>query len=195
MAECYVTACHTNVTQMSLGRKISPLAPVRALFASIVLAACLPCGGQVFLNEICANNGGAVVSPGRTSPDYIEIYNTNATAVTLSSWTLTDNPATPDKYKFPSGTTIPGKGFVIVWLDSSITYTGLVCTNFTLKSSGEQVALYNGSTRKDYVVFGPQILDKPLCRIPNGTGAWTLGQPSPMATNQPVLAGTFGTNI
>ncbi|HEY0455100.1 MAG TPA: lamin tail domain-containing protein, partial [Verrucomicrobiae bacterium] len=172
-----------------------PLAILRILCAIVLVAFCLPSSAQVFLNEICADNGGSVVSPGHTSPDYIELYNTNSAAVSLSSWTLTDDPTTPAKYKFPSGTSIPAKGFLIVWLDSSITYTGLICTNFTLKNSGEEVALYNGSTRKDYVVFGPQIRDLPLCRLPNGTGAWTLGKPTPLATNQAVVAGTFGTNI
>ena len=43
---------------------------------------------QVFLNEISASNGGAVLSPGGSSPDYIELYNTTAAAVSLAGGEL-----------------------------------------------------------------------------------------------------------
>jgi hypothetical protein len=171
----------------------------RRLFWAPVLAVgclwfCLPCPGQVFLNEVNADNGGAVVSPGGTSPDYIELCNTDVADVDLSAWTLTDDPKTTSKYQFPPGTVIPAQGFLIVWLDSSLIYPGLVTTNFSLKASGEEVALYQGAVRKDYVKFGPQIKNRPLSRIPDGTGGWMLGEPSPMAANQPVAAGAFGLN-
>ena len=134
-----------------------------------------------------------MVSPGGSSPDYIELYNANAAAVSLTGWTLTDDLTVSNKYAFPAGTTIPGRGFLIVWLDSRTNYTGLIATSFTLRSSGEEVALFQGATQRDYVKFGPQIRDLPLSRLPNGTGAWNLSQPSPLSTNKAVAAGTFGT--
>jgi hypothetical protein len=153
------------------------------------------CLAQVYLNEICADNGGAAVSPGGTSPDYIELYNTNAAAVNLSTWTLTDDATAPTKYQFPSGTMIPGKGYVVVWLEpTAVAYAGLVTTNFSLKSSGEEVVLFQGSTVKDRLKFGPQIKDTALLRVPNGTGAWKLGSPSPLATNVVLAPTLYGTN-
>ena len=171
----------------------------RFFIALVVIVQWLLCGqashGQVFLNELCADNGGAAVSPGGTSPDYIELYNTNSAAVNLSTWTLTDDVALPAKYQFPSGTLIPARGRVVVWLESSsITYTGLVTTNFSLKSSGEEVALYQSGVQKDRVKFGPQIKDMVINRSPDGTGGWKLGTPTPLATNAAVAASAFGTN-
>ena len=168
---------------------------VRCLLAAAVVFTPVLVRAQVFLNEIGAANSGAVLSPGGTSPDYIELYNTNTAAVSLTGWTLTDDVTVSNKYAFPAGTTIPGRGFLIVWLDSTTNYAGLVTTNFTLKSSGEEAGLYQGATRRDYVKFGPQVKNMPISRIPNGTGAWNLSQPSPLATNTAVVAGTFGTNI
>ena len=149
---------------------------------------------QVVLNEVCADNAGSVLSPGGTSPDYIEIYNTGTSAVLLDGWSLTDNLTVPANFLFPVGTTIAGHGFLIVWLDNRNNYPGIVTTNFSLKSSGEEIGLFQGSTRRDSVKFGPQIANLPLSRIPNGTGNWGLGQPSPLATNKAVSVSAFGTN-
>lgn len=150
---------------------------------------------QVYLNELCADNGGAALSPGNTSPDYIELYNTNAVAVNLSGWALTDDAAVTNKYLFPSGTTIPGKGYIVVWLEpATIVYPGLITTNFSLKASGEEVVLLQGSTVKDRIKFGPQIKDTALVRVPSGPGVWKLGYPSPLATNVAFAATLFGTN-
>ena len=149
---------------------------------------------QVVLNEICADNLGSVKSPGGTSPDYIEIYNTGTSALLLDGWSVTDDLTVPAKYLFPDGTAIPGNGFLILWLDTRNDYAGLVSTNFSLKATGEEVSLFQGGTRMDSVKFGPQISDRPLSRIPDGTGNWILGQASPLAANKAINIAQFGTN-
>ena len=174
---------------------MKPQRSVCCLIQLALLLAICPVRGQVVLNEICAENGGAVMSPGGTTPDYIELYNPSASAVNLSTWTLTDNPTVTNKFQFPPGTSIPARGFLMVWLEVSVIYPGLVTTNFSLKSSGEEVALYQNGTRRDYVKFGPQVKDLPLSRLPNGTGDWTLGQPSPLATNKALTVGSFGVSV
>lgn len=146
---------------------------------------------QVQLNEVCAKNS-TMPSPGGTYPDYVELFNTASTNVALTGWSLTDDLAAPTKFSFTVGTTIPGKGRLVVWLDSATNYAGIVATNFSLRSSGEQVALFQGSNRQDFVSFGPQASDLVLCRVPDGTGNWTAGQPSAGSTN---VAATLGSPV
>ncbi len=71
------------------------------------------------LNEVMAFNT-AIADPdfGEFSP-WVEIMNAGAGQVTLTDWTLTDDPAVPDKWVFPSGAGagIPAGGFLVVWLD------------------------------------------------------------------------------
>ena len=150
---------------------------------------------QVVLNEIGAANGSAVISPGDTSPDYIELFNMSDTSISLSGWTLTDDLVLRDKYSFPAVASIAANGYLIVWLDSKTNYPGFATTAFTLKSSGEEVALFQGLERRDYVKFGPQIRDLPISRLPNGTGEWNISSPSPLASNRALALDRFGTNL
>ena len=46
--------------------------------------------------------------------DWIELRNTEATAVDLTGWSLTDDATKPRKWSFPAGTTIPGSGYLVV---------------------------------------------------------------------------------
>lgn len=169
--------------------------PYCGIFLAVLSLLPLEVQSQVVLNEICADNGGSVQSPGLTSPDYVELYNTGTSAVSLNGWSLTDDLLVPTKYTFPTGTSIAGRGYIVLWLDNRTNYAGLVTTNFSLKSSGETVGLFQGSTRRDSVKFGPQVKDLPLCRLPNGTGGWIIGQPSPLAANKALVSGGFGTNL
>ena len=41
---------------------------------------------QVVINEICADNASHVSAAG-TLPDYVELYNTGTSAVSLAGWT------------------------------------------------------------------------------------------------------------
>ncbi|MDB6035711.1 MAG: Spore coat protein CotH [Verrucomicrobiales bacterium] len=155
----------------------------------MVLLLNLTASGQVLINEICADNGG-VLSPGGTKPDYVELYNAGTSSVTLSNWFLTDDNTVPKKWGFPNTATIAAKGHVVVWLDTTNNYPGFVSTNFSFRSSGEEIGLYQGSTKKDSLVFGRQLKNNVLCRYPSGGALWTLGLPTPGATNKYVVLGT-----
>jgi len=159
-------------------------------FVVLVLATlAAPASGQVVINEICAENA-SIVSPAGTLPDYVELYNTGTSSVALAGWTLTDDPAKPTKWAFPASTTIGAKSHLIVWLDTTNNYPGLITTSFSLRSSGEEVSLFQGSNLRDFVRFGPQLTDRTICRYPSGGPNWTLGLQTPGTTNINVALGT-----
>ncbi|MGC9036561.1 MAG: lamin tail domain-containing protein [Verrucomicrobiia bacterium] len=160
----------------------------------LLVLALVICAGkthsQVVINEIMALNNGSVFSPNGDNPDYIELYNTSSSPVNLFGYTLTDNTNSPNKFVFPQGAVIPPNGYVIVWLDSDTNNPIDFHATFNLNASeGEEVALYRYGVRVDYVKFGFQIADKPICRIPNGTGIWKLGMPTPYTENVAVSLG------
>ncbi len=136
------------------------------------------------INEILANNK-SVVPNGDQYPDYVELYNGSSGLLNLAGARITDDPALPAKYVFPSGTTIPGGGYLLVWCDTNSTAAGLH-SGFGLNADTDSLLLYaaDGVTLLDQVTFGLQVPNLPIGRIPNGTGSWQLNQPSPRAVNE-----------
>lgn len=63
----------------------------------------------VYINE--------VVCKMATYSDWVEIYNSNAYAVDLSGWWLSDNPDHPRKWEFPSGTTLQAGEYRVLFLN------------------------------------------------------------------------------
>jgi hypothetical protein len=113
----------------------------------------------------------------------VELYNTSSQTVNLGGWSLTDNLGQPRKYIFPANTLLASHGHLIVWCDTETGTTGLH-SGFSLNNNGEVVGLYNASSvLLDSVVFGLQIYDYSLGRVPDGTGAWALTVPSPALAN------------
>lgn len=145
--------------------------------------------GQVVLNEVLADNRSAVVNGGGF-PDYIELHNPTAAAVNVGGWSLTDDALLPQKYVFPGGTSVPANGFLVVWADLNFGSPGLH-TGFGLGAKGDLVRLYaaNGVTVLDELSFGLQVGDASLGRVPDGSGGWTLNQPSAGLAN---TAATLG---
>jgi len=143
--------------------------------------------GTLVLNEILAYNHSAVQNSGDYS-DYIELRNNGSVDLSLDGYSLTDNSLEPSKYTFPSGTTIPADGYLIVWCDKDTDANGLH-SGFGLDDSGETILLMNGSTIVDSVTFGPQAPNVSIGRIANGTGGWQSNTPTP---GEPNSAKTLG---
>ena len=145
--------------------------------------------GDVVINEVLADNRGAITN-GRTVPDYIELKNNTASDISLDGWSLTDDELLPNKYSFPVDSVVPAGGYLIVWCDSDILEPGLH-TGFGLNSGGQRVILTQSQSVRDAVTFGPQAADLSVGRVADGTGAWTLNNPTPRLGN---IAHGFDTN-
>lgn len=144
---------------------------------------------HVVINEIMADNNAAVAHAG-AYPDWVELYNPTAQSVNLEGWGLTDNPATPKKFKFPSGTVISSKGFLVVWCDDATNQAGLH-SGWTLKKAGDDVGLFNAATQRvDYVEFGFQLQDISLARSPDGAETFAPATPTPKAANLALPTGS-----
>ena len=150
----------------------------------------LPQGTVVFpvvLNEFMASNSATLMDPaGGEFDDWVEIYNTADTAITLAGFFLTDNLANPMKWQFPD-TTLAGKSFMLLWADEQAAQ-GPLHMAFKLGAGGEQLGLFApqhlGTVPVDTLRVGAQTSDVSFGRNPDGGPAWEfLQQPSPGRSN------------
>jgi len=117
------------------------------------------------------------------------LYNADTNAVDLSGYFLTDLLADPTKFVIPTGTTLGGQAFKLVWADktsSSNAAGGDLHVSFKLSKSGSELGLFDpGGVMVDGFAFGPQTDDVSIGRYPDGADLplLTLDVPTPGSTN------------
>lgn len=159
---------------------IPSIPALRASLRASLLALALSFGGVtgathaqgVRINEFMADND-TIASPAGNKADWVELYNTTSAPVNLGGMYLSDNATNPTKWQFPTGTTIPANGYLVVWAYDT-TYAGALYASWALSKDGEHIRL-SGSDLSviDSVTFGPQPKNRTVARIPNGTGTFT----------------------
>ena len=131
---------------------------------------------QIRINELQAG----------TSSDWVELANPGAAPVSLTGWSLTDSTE-PRQFEFPSGTTIPAEGYLLVRCGGKL--PAELTASFRLDRDGETIALYDQRTnRVDVVRYGPVADDDTVGVL---SGEWVLCQPTPGAPNQAAILGSL----
>lgn len=151
-----------------------------------------PQGGALVINEVLASNAG-LVENGRT-PDWVELYNGTAQPVHLGGMGLTDNTQQPRRFVFPNGLMLLPAGYLRVLCDQGSTSAGpgaILNTNFALGARGGGVYLFdtmtNGGSLLNSVIYGLQVPDLTIGRVPDGSTNWVLNTPTPGTPNNAVL--------
>lgn len=101
------------------------------------------------ISEFCASNQNGIRDEDGERPDWIEIYNPDATAADLTNWYLTDNQAEKTKWRFPAASIPPGGYLVIFASGKNKRVPGQpLHTGFSLSADGEYLGLIrpNGNT-------------------------------------------------
>ncbi len=152
-------------------------------------------GAGLCINEVLAVNSGSGKDPQGQYDDWIELFNAGTQAIDCGGMYLTDDPANPTQWQIRSGnrqaTTVPAKGYLLIWADGSVADAGLHAA-FNLSASGDEVALFSrdGVTLIDSVAFGQQEVDVSYGRLPDGSDAWQgLAPPTPGARNASTYEG------
>jgi uncharacterized repeat protein (TIGR02543 family) len=102
----------------------------------------------VVVNEVMAHSHDA-------APDWIELHNNSAQDLNLGGWWLSDDPATPMKFRIADGTLLPGGGYLVFSEDQ---HFGAASTNagalipFALSENGDSVNIFGpgDGLRPDY---------------------------------------------
>lgn len=121
-------------------------------------------GGQspaLRISEFMAANTYTLKDGFGDASDWIEIHNPSSETLSLAGYGLSDNPASPLKWIFPAGTTIPAHGYLVVMASGKSTSPddkGYLHANFSLNADGESVVLSapNGSVLDSIPNFPPQ---------------------------------------
>jgi len=149
----------------------------------------------LFINELVAINRDTLDDQAGESDDWFEIYNAGATAVDLGGMYLTDAIENTTKWQIPPGVTAPAGEHVLFWADEQ-PEQGTYHVNFALDGDGERLALYAGpggyNGLIDEVYYGPQTLDQPWGRYPDGDADWRTLAPTPGQPNRqppPAISG------
>lgn len=121
--------------------------------------------------------------------DFIEIYNPGEEAVDIGGIYVTDALSSPTKWQIPTNapavTTIPARGFLVLWADKD-TGQGPLHVNLKLSSGGEAIGLFesDGTTVIDTLRFDAQDTDISYGRVPDGSDIWAFfTNPTPGASN------------
>lgn len=137
----------------------------------------------VVINELMAVNSHTVKDQNNQYDDWIELYNNSSDVVNLTDFYLSDSRSNLQMWKFPAGTTIAAKSYLIVWADKDTLQPGLH-TNFKLSSSGEKVYLSTPDLEIwDKVEYNEQTSEISYSRSPNGVGEFKWQSPTFNAKN------------
>ena len=140
------------------------------------------------ISELLASNETGLEDGNERRSDWIEIYNPNFSALTLTGYHLTDDPAEPTKWTFPA-TTIGSREHLIVFAtgDDMTDPAGNHHTNFRLSGSGEYLALVKPDPSQIDDVIRPgypeQFNDISYGRPSNGGGRFFFATSTPGRAN------------
>ncbi|MEN9522363.1 MAG: hypothetical protein RL065_740, partial [Bacteroidota bacterium] len=134
--------------------------------------------GNIMINEFLAKNASFGVNELGSHEDWIEVYNTTSSPLSLNGLYLTDDRTNPTKYSFPSSTTINANDILIVFADNGTNSTTYLHANFKLSGSADFLMLSNGTSSFDSIAFNNQTTDVSMARCPDGTGSFKLGWPT-----------------
>ncbi len=152
-------------------------------FGSPNLDRIIPPDYEIALNELLViNTTIASDQDGEFNP-WIELFNNSTNHMSLTRVYLTDEEGNPTKWSFPD-TTIPARGYLIVWADGESDQRGLH-TNFSLSPEGGRLMLLDSDHHIiDEVTYPSQTENISYGRYPNGTGDFIRMTPSFSATNR-----------
>ena len=119
--------------------------------------------------------------------NFIELLNGGQSAIDLSGYRLSDDPNDLSRFEFTPGSSI-GPGETLTLVAALQDANGLTATGYLLSPGGGEITLFApqavGGEVVDSVAFHQQIDGRSLVR--SVTGQWTIGSPTPAATNLPV---------
>jgi len=134
---------------------------------------------QVVINEYSVSNLNTIPDNYNEYPDWLELYNTSSSMVSLEGYYLSDDPGDPTKWQFPAGVTISANGFKKIWLSGRNEVVGNnIHTNFKLtqtKAPLESILLADpsGAILEQHLLTITQ-LSHSNGRTTNGAATWSV---------------------
>lgn len=144
---------------------------------------------SVILNEFQAHNVTTYPAEDGTFPDWIELYNDSDQPFNLSNYALSDNLLKPLKWRFPEGTIIEPKEYLLVYTNGTVSYdSSSPALQANFKLSGYQgVVVFSNQQGQiiESINYDEIPVDESYARKIN-TDEWAIeAEPSPKYENTP----------
>jgi hypothetical protein len=138
------------------------------------------------------NEVRAACPPDGRGGDWVELYNASDSPVDLSGLFLSDDPDRPRMWRFPEGSTVGPRGFLLVRAGGEGTDGKELLAPFGLSKEGESLVLHDrddrGNGELDRAVFGSGRQGESQGRFPDGQGALRPLSPTPQRANEKLPA-------
>src|SRR6186713_2763834 len=142
---------------------------------------------QVVINEYSCSNRNILADQNGDYEDYIELFNTTSSPIDLSGYYLSDDYTNLTKWTFPSGITIAGNGYLLIWASSKDMVAGTyIHTNFKLTQTKFEALAFSdpAGVILDSVTLKLTQKNHSRVRNPNGSATWGLfSAPTPNFSN------------
>lgn len=114
--------------------------------------------GEIVITEVMSANSLYAPDASGQTYDYVELHNTGAAEVELTGWSLSDNAAELNKWRFPK-VTLAADGYLIVYCsgDRDEDGSGQLYADFKLSRAGENVYLSDAAGQVVSVVDVPRL--------------------------------------
>ena len=175
-------------SDQALGRLEDGQPEIRLLSATPGTTNSIHMVANIRINEIMASNRSTLADEHGEYDDWIEIYNANDFPVDIGGLYFTDSLNSVEKFRMPSyspdSTTIPEKGYLILWADGQ-DYQGIRHLDFKLGGSGEFIGLYQPDARTclDSFTYSAVLPDQALGLLPDGQNPMQTVNASPGRAN------------
>ena len=143
----------------------------------------------LIINEFLASNDNCCSDSFGDYDDWVELYNDTQDPIDIGGMYFSDTPNDDNPYRIPdtdpSITTIPSKGYLIIWCDDD-QEQGLLHVSKKLSKGGESIILLSQDKISivDSYTFGEQSTDISMGRDPDNVNNWIFFQnPSPGSKN------------
>ena len=158
----------------------------RYIVCFLLVSGSLAVSSQVVINEYSCSNISTIPDANFNYEDWIELYNTGSSPVSIGGWYLTDDAADLQQYTIPA-LTIAAGGRQLFFASGNNTATGgEYHTNFKLtQSTPEKIILSNSSGAVvDSLTLKPTQTDHSRGRTADGATTWSVFTfPTPDAAN------------
>ena len=141
------------------------------------------------INEFLASNDSTNLDDFGEPDDWVELYNGTNEIVDVGGMYITDDPMDLNPWMIPETasheTTIPPKGFLLLWCDKD-PEQGVTHVDIKLAASGEHIVLLEKdmATVIDSIQYGTMTTDISYGRVTDGSDHWTLfSTPTPGVSN------------
>ncbi len=152
---------------LACDQAVTPLAPPPGLSVGAALFSVAPDTGDVLdsgpvdpdaplalcVNEFMPDNKAALVLDDDSSPDWIELHNPGAEAVSLAGWSVSDDTDEPDKHTLDDSLVVGPRSFLLLLADNA-PELGPTHLPFKLAASEGSVGIYDPSGKGEVIHHG-----------------------------------------